>query len=202
MFKKLKEFFIKKLLDENGNPSFLAKILCLAIFVIIIVVIYLNIKLKDNNEFFINKDNIEAETKDEILQVEEERELMDRIISSVVNVNNIDTATLESQIKFLSLVDGTYNDLITISYVGNVQSLNNRTNLRGLFDLKIASFDISLEAPIFINDLESDKYSIYVDIPSAYKPSFNMSQEQSYLYTDKNHVAIINEKYNLFEQAD
>lgn len=196
----MKEFFRKHFMDENGNPSIIAKIICLGIFLIIILSFVLFGRNKNDEVKIAENAQIEAEDVDKIEEVIEETELKEKAFQSILNVNKIDMAKVDSQIKFLTTNNDSYSDLMSLSYVGNMQNVKNELNLRGFFTLKIASFDISLEAPIFANNIKNNDFSIYIDVPSAYKPSFNMSQEQSYLFINKENIDIINEKYKLFDK--
>lgn len=196
----MKEFFKKHFMDENGNPSIIAKIVCLGIFFIIILSFVLFGRNKNDELKVAENAQIEAEDVDKIEEVIEEAELKEKAFQSLLNINKIDMAKVDSQIKFLTTNNDSYSDLMSLSYVGNMQNIKDELNLRGFFTLKIASFDISLEAPIFANNIKNNDFSIYIDVSSAYKPSFNMSQEQSYLFVNKENIDIINEKYKLFDK--
>lgn len=120
-----------------------------------------------------------------------------QLFDSINNMSKIESAKINSQLKFLSVKDNTYIDLLSFGVNANLENINNKTNLKGEFKLDLKTINIALNFPIIINNLANKEYEIYMEIPSAYKESFDMNQTQEYLYISKTDLNKTKELYNL-----
>ena len=192
IFIKIKDFLIKN------------KKVVILFLMILIFIIAMKFSLKDDlsEDLVETKNEIETQKEENTNKEDANTELFN-ILDCVYNTKNINSAKINAQLKFLNKIEDSnedsYDNLLSVSLLSNYYKDMDVKNLKGFVDLNISSFDMDLSFPIIINDFGSDRFSMYMDIPSSYKSSFNMKQDQEFLFANKNSFDYIDETYHLFD---
>lgn len=186
---KLKTFLY---LYKNRFLSVLAVLIFLAFVLEVAINQDSKIVIEASTDIIDNAENIQGEIQS--------KENLDKFLKCISNIDNIKNCKIDGQMKYLNYSKTQdnvfdYKDLMSLSISTTMSNQNEEINLMGFANLDISAIDISLKFPMLINDLASDNYEIFLDIPSSYKESFNMEQDIDYLYINKDSIDYINTNY-------
>lgn len=157
----------------------------LIIFIILAIILFLTIVFfPSENNNILNNIIENQEAKEEQEKIEENQNFY-TFLDTIKNINNLSSARMNSQIKFISVEDDTYKDLLTCSLIGSVKNTDEKFFCNGILGIDMDNINVDIKFPTYMKNLGTEDYSVLLEIPAAYKKVFSMKEEEIYLKIDK-----------------
>ena len=185
---------IKNFIKNKLNKKIITAISCLILFCVLMGCVN---NTKDEEEIANDPTPTIMSLAEDIV---EEKSDFEKFVFSIENTKEIKSSKIFSQTKYLSAIntEGNRDELLKYSVSTNYDTKNGN-NLRGFFTFEMPMFSINTRFPLIVNKFMTNGYKVYVDIPNSYKPIFNMTEEQRYLFFDKVTMDGISKEYKLDE---
>lgn len=120
--------------------------------------------------------------EDEIL-IEENKNFF-TFLDTVKNTENLSSARIDEQVKFISVEDNTYKELLTQTLTGNFENENDIYKFKGISSINFTNLDLEIKFPTSIKNLGTEDFSILLEVPTAYKKVFGMTEQENFLRMD------------------
>lgn len=134
--------------------------------------------------FFSEVEDIPTEEDEDEILIEENKNFF-TFLDTVRNTEDLSSGRIDGQVKFISSENNTYKELINLALTGNFENNEKIYKFRGIMSFDFPDLDLEVKFPTSIKNLGTDDFTVLLEVPTAYKKAFSMTEQETYLRIDQ-----------------